>query len=89
MRRNYVRSESRSRIVLSRESDIERKLDEKERLTLEIEEYMKQYAALTGEKKVLSHKMKKQARRRTVRFFEILVAVAAIAGVVVYYLLAR
>lgn len=89
MRRNYVRSESRSRIVLSRESDIERKLDEKERLTLEIEEYMKQYAALTGEKKVLSNKMKKQTRRRTVRFFGILVAVAAIAGVVVYYLLSR
>lgn len=88
MRNKYVRSESRARIVLSRERDIERKLDEKERITLELEEYMKQYAALTGEKKVLSPEVIRRMRRRKARLVALLLAVVAIAGVVVYYLLA-
>ena len=89
MSKKYVRSESRARIILSRERDVERKLDEKERITLELEEYMKQYAALTGEKKVLSPEVIKQMRRRRARLVALLLALAAIAGVVVYYLLAR
>lgn len=89
MSKKYVRSESRARINLSRERDIEKKLDEKERITLELEEYMKQYAALTGEKKVLSTEGIKRTRRRRVRLVALLLALAAIAGVVVYYLLAR
>ena len=89
MRNKYVRSESRARIILSRERDIEKKLDEKERITLELEEYMKQYAALTGETKVISPEARRRMRRRKARLVAILVAFAAIAGVVVYYLLAR
>ncbi|MBR5242582.1 MAG: hypothetical protein IKV20_05525 [Clostridia bacterium] len=89
MRNKYVRSESRARIILSRERDIEKKLDEKERITLELEEYMKQYAALTGETKVISPEVRRRMRRRKARLVAILVAFAAIAGVVVYYLLAR
>lgn len=89
MSKKYVRSESRARIILSRERDVERKLDEKERITLELEEYMKQYAALTGEKKVLSPEVIKRMRRRRARLVAFLLALAAIAGVVVYYLLAR
>lgn len=88
MSKKYVRSESRARIILSRERDVERKLDEKERITLELEEYMKQYAALTGEKKVLSPEVIKRMRRRRARLIAFLLALAAIAGVVVYYLLA-
>ena len=89
MSKKYVRSESRARIVLSRERDIERKLDEKERITLELEEYMKQYAALTGEKKVLSPEARRQIRRRKARIIAIVASVVAIVGVVAYYLLAR
>lgn len=88
MSKKYVRSESRARIILSRERDVEKKLDEKERITLELEEYMKQYAALTGEKKVLSPELIKQTRRRRARLVALLLALAAIAGVVAYYLLA-
>ena len=62
MRNKYVRSASRARIILSRERDIEKKLDEKERITLELEEYMKQYAALTGENRVLSDATKKRGK---------------------------
>ena len=89
MRNKYVRSESRARIILSRERDIEKKLDEKERITLELEEYMKQYAALTGETKVISPEVRRRMRRRKARLVAILVAFAAIAGIVVYYLLAQ
>lgn len=89
MSKKYIRSESRARIILSRERDVERKLDEKERITLELEEYMKQYAALTGEKKVLSPELIKQMRRRRARIIAIIASVVAIVGVVVYYLLAR
>ena len=88
MSKKYIRSESRARIILSRERDVEKKLDEKERITLELEEYMKQYAALTGEKKVLSPELIKRMRRRRARLVALLLALAAIAGVVVYYLLA-
>ena len=89
MRNKYVRSDSRARIILSRERDIEKKLDEKERITLELEEYMKQYAALTGETKVISPEVRRRMRRRKARLVAILVAFAAIAGIVVYYLLAQ
>ena len=87
MRRNSVRNEDRARIVLSRERDIERKLDEKERITLQLEEYMKQYAALTGVEKVLSHeiKMKKRSRRGTLVF--LLLGLALIAGIAAYKLI--
>lgn len=88
MSKKYIRSEGRARIILSRERDVEKKLDEKERITLELEEYMKQYAALTGEKKVLSPELIKRTRRRRARLVALLLALAAIAGVVVYYLLA-
>ena len=87
MRRNSVRNEARARIVLSRERDIERKLDEKERITLQLEEYMKQYAALTGVEKVLSReiKMKKRSRRGTLVF--LLLGLALIAGIAAYKLI--
>ena len=62
MKRNIIKSERRARIVLSRERDIERKLDEKERINLQLEEYMKQYAALTGENRVLSDATKKRGK---------------------------
>ena len=89
MKRNIIKSERRARIVLSRERDIERKLDEKERINLQLEEYMKQYAALTGETKVISPEARRRMRRRKARLVAILVAFAAIAGIVVYYLLAQ
>ena len=87
MRKKYIKAESRARIVLSRERDIERKLDEKERITLELEEYMKQYAALTGETKVLSPEVKRVKRRRKARLIGLLLVLAVILGAVAYALI--
>lgn len=51
-RKVRIKDEERSRIVLSRERDVERLLDEKERINQQLEAYMKQYAELTGDKRL-------------------------------------
>ena len=51
-RKVRIKDEERSRIVLSREKDIERLHDERELINQKLEMYMKQYADITGEKRI-------------------------------------
>lgn len=91
MKKMRIRNEDRARIVLSRERDIERKLDEKEKINLQLEEYMKQYAKITGEKKVADD-LYRGRKTNKVPWKLILITAAVIVvlvgGLVAYKLLA-
>ena len=87
MKRNIIKSERRARIVLSRERDIERKLDEKERINLQLEEYMKQYAALTGENRVLSDATKKRGKTFKALLITLGIIIVVAGGFIAYKML--
>lgn len=87
MKRNIIKSERRARIVLSRERDIERKLDEKERINLQLEEYMKQYAALTGENRVLSDATKKRGKAFKALLITLGIIIVVAGGFIAYKML--
>ena len=87
MRKKYVNSESRARIVLSRERDIERKLNEKERITLQLEEYIKHYADLTGEDRVVDSSLRRKGKRLKAYLITIGIIVVLVGGFIAYRLL--
>jgi hypothetical protein len=90
-RKVRIKDEERSRIVLSREKDIERLHDERERINQQLEMYMKQYADLTGEKRLANNSYRDSARKsRSLKITLITLAaiVLVVGAFVVYKLLA-
>ena len=86
-RRVRIRDEERARIVLSRERDIERRLEEKERIDAQLEMYMRQYAEITGEKKLVDNSYRGR-RRVPVRSGKLICATLAAIFVFVGVLVA-
>ena len=86
-RKVRIKDEERSRIVLSREKDIERLHDERERINQQLEMYMKQYADLTGEKRIAKNNYRATGyNRRSLKITLItLAAIVAVVGAFVVY----
>ena len=86
-RKVRIKDEERSRIVLSREKDIEKLQDERERINQQLEMYMKQYADLTGEKRLAKNNYRPTSyKKRSLKITLITLAViAAVIGALVVY----
>lgn len=85
-KRVTIKDEERARIVLSKERDIDRRLFEKERIDSQLEVYMREYAALTGEKRLIdnSYRGKRRVPVRTGKLIAItLASIFAFVGVLV------
>lgn len=91
-RKFRIKDEERSRIVLSRERDVERLLDEKERINQQLEIYMKQYADLTGDKRVAKANYRASHHKRRalkITLITLAVIVVALGALVAYELLLK
>ncbi len=89
-RKVRIKDEERSRIVLSRERDVERLLDEKERINQQLEAYMKQYAELTGDKRIAQNNYRATHHNRRalkIALITLGVIVVAVGAFVAYKLL--
>ncbi len=91
-RKIRIKDEERARIVLSRERDVEKLLDEKEKINQQLEMYMEQYAALTGETRVANAKYRGRGSRAgslKALFITLGVAAVIVAAAVITFIILK